>query len=223
MKINFDTIATVVFSGLVGYFVEKFAVPGNDTLKGIILVVIFSIMALLIKETLIYLANINNFENKITGDWIEVNLSLGTSNEPMNFAIGKFIYDKFNKKLKYLGFAFDDKGILLGEFRSNYIEADEKNMSITYLFDGFMHQGKFMHETGLGFIRFSPVSKGKYLLASGNFRGVGSDFQPVYHQMKRIPTEIMKKIIGNKSINTIEEMQLVIKEYRENNQNFYKK
>jgi hypothetical protein len=220
MKINAESLITATLTGIIGFLVERLA-KQEDLIKGLVLVIFFSLIGLAIKEFFFYIYRLNKFEKRIEGDWINLNTSGSMADEPFKYALVKIDYDSINNKIKYLGYAFDENIKEVGEFRSISVDADTRNMSFDYIYDGHIAHKKLDNAKGMGEVRFAPVVKGKFQFATGNFRGVGSDFRPVYHRMAKIPDNFLIDVIHKKRTATREDIELILKTFKNNKDSFY--
>lgn len=221
MKLNAESLFQVTLSGIAVFLVEKMAKTDDIRLtEGLFLAISISIIALVCTDFLLYMYRKNIFERRIEGDWININSSESMSDEPFKYALVKIIYDGINKKIKYLGYAFDSDINFVGEFSSISVDVDSRNMSFDYIYDGRIVHKKLDSAKGMGEVRFSPVAKGKYQFATGQFRGVGSEFKPVYHRMAKIPDDFLKGIIDKKSTISREDMVIILKSFKDNHENF---
>lgn len=221
MKINTESVFNVTLTGIVAFLVERIANQDKvDLSTGLFLATSITIIALFFTEFFSYLYRLNKFERRIEGDWININSSESMSDEPFKYALVKIIYDGINKKIKYLGYAFDSDINFVGEFSSISVDVDSRNMSFDYIYDGRIVHKKLDSAKGMGEVRFSPVAKGKYQFATGQFRGVGSEFKPVYHRMAKIPDDFLKGIIDKKSTISREDMVIILKSFKDNHESF---
>lgn len=221
MKINAGSIFTVVLTGIVAFLVERIANQDKVDLKtGLILVITITIISLILTEIFFYLYRLNKFEKRIEGDWINMNKSESMSDEPFKYALVKIDYDNNNNTIRYIGYAFDSDINYVGEFYSITANVDSLKFSFDYIYDGRIVHKKLDSAKGMGEVRFTPVTEGKFQFGSGYFRGVGSDFKPVYHQMTKIPHDFSENIIHKKRADSREDMELILKAFKNNKDSF---
>ena len=146
------------------------------------------------------------FENKITGDWIERYTAYDSNSY---YCILNIIYNDANQNLHLKGRAYDKNGNKLVRWESRGVYFDRHKKSIFYIYNGEFKDGERGH--GYGMIDFINSKYDTINTAVGYFEDAKNNNKPISFELDRI--DKIAKLINTKIPENTIDVESFIVEY----------
>ncbi len=148
-------------------------------------------------------------ESRMEGNWISRPINI--RERPYSYIT--IDYNPYSKEYIYSGLTCQLDGTIGGSWKSTSVKIKLEYDRLWYIYAARMHDEKAESTEGYGVVNFEKDGSGKYTRATGFFGDVGSIVAKSSFFMNRLEEADLERYIGKKSIQTHEDLAVLIRAY----------